>query len=488
MPDSLKSTAHQVLDALPCSVTMPAGAGKTELIAAISAQVAAREARTLILTHTHAGVDALRRRLTRFSVTASNATVRTIDAWCFDLIKHVPQLAQRNVPEHPDWSQSAAYHQAAERAVKTASVQRMLRVSYDAILVDEYQDCMLSQHGVVLALAESVPTGVLGDPLQGLFRFGGNHPVDWDADVSHMFPDLPVHVHPWRWHQTNPALGQWLLSIREDLLAGLTVDLSSAPIRWVQATGPQGQNQVCYRSLTSTGSVVALGHFRNDCVSVSSRLGGNFTVMEPVDSSTMQDFARLVDGGDPLMIASGTVDFAMSCASRVAAHVPAQARRRLGSGKALTTRTAERRESFAALNALLEHPGPEEVRIALQSLRQLSGVNLHCREAWNDTIAALRNAVQSDSPQPVTDALLAVRNHRRVSGRRPEARSVGRPLLVKGLEYDHVILLGADRYNAEELYVALTRGSQSVTVLSKSRILTPRQPTTRRLPRHAAKR
>lgn len=51
------------------------------------------------------------------------------------------------------------------------------------------------------------------------------------------------------------------------------------------------------------------------------------------------------------------------------------------------------------------------------------------------------------------------------------ARVVSRPLLVKGLEYDHVIILNPGNYSAQELYVALTRGSKSVTVISDSSVI-----------------
>jgi hypothetical protein len=50
---------------------------------------------------------------------------------------------------------------------------------------------------------------------------------------------------------------------------------------------------------------------------------------------------------------------------------------------------------------------------------------------------------------------------------------VSRPLLAKGLQYDYAVLLDADRYNAAELYVALSRGCRAVTVLSSSPVLTP---------------
>ena len=51
--------------------------------------------------------------------------------------------------------------------------------------------------------------------------------------------------------------------------------------------------------------------------------------------------------------------------------------------------------------------------------------------------------------------------------------AVGRPLLIKGLEFDHAFVLaaGAVEFNREELYVALTRGSSTLTIASDAALL-----------------
>jgi hypothetical protein len=76
----------------------------------------------------------------------------------------------------------------------------------------------------------------------------------------------------------------------------------------------------------------------------------------------------------------------------------------------------------------------------------------------------------------VAQALSRIRNYRRVVGRGREGRVISRPLLIKGLEYDHALVLNAERLSATELYVALSRGRKSLTVVSKSRYLTPGTP------------
>ena len=62
----------------------------------------------------------------------------------------------------------------------------------------------------------------------------------------------------------------------------------------------------------------------------------------------------------------------------------------------------------------------------------------------------------------------------RHKGRPMNRRNViGTTLLVKGLEFDHAIVLEADSLSKKELYVALTRGAKSLTIISSSIVLNP---------------
>src|SRR5699024_2012217 len=144
----------------------------------------------------HAGVEALRRRMSKYGVGRDQVVVRTIDSWAYDLIVHFPDLAGFVVGDAPDSSESAAYHRAAARAARSRAVQKMLRVSYTNLFIDEYQDCLIDQHALVVALSETIPTAVFGDPLQSLFNFSSNKPVDWGSDVAPLFPMVEVQSRP----------------------------------------------------------------------------------------------------------------------------------------------------------------------------------------------------------------------------------------------------------------------------------------------------
>lgn len=474
MPDapSLADGVQAVREGMPCSVSLPAGCGKTELIAAVVAATAADRGTALVLTHTHAGVDALRRRMAKFEVPRDQVVVRTIDSWAFDLISHFPQLAELDVPPAPDWDRSAEYHRGAATAAQSRAVHKMLRLSYDIVLVDEYQDCLVDQHALVVALAGAVPTAVLGDPLQGLFNFGQNVPVDWEGDVLPQFPGVDVDYRPRRWDPDHGDLGAWLVAVRENLVGGRPIDFSTAPVTWVRRDDPRTYVRVCFRSLKLTGSVAVLGQYRPDCVSAASNLQGLYTVMEAIDEKIPARLSDVIDTKSGAEVAKAVVEFAVKASSGLATHIPATKRTRLGGGQSFTTTKDDLQAAYAAITDVRSDPTPANVHTALTEVANLSGVSIHCREAWYEVLRSV--AIATSDECTVAEALLRTRNHTRVAGRRPTDRVVSRPLLVKGLEYDHVLILDPNRYSAQELYVALSRGSQSVTVISDTQVLAAR--------------
>lgn len=467
----IEDAVAAVLSVQPCSVTLPAGAGKTELITATVAEVGQQGGTSLVLTHTHAGVDALRRRMKKFGVTRDQVVVRTIDSWSYDLIAHFPDLAGLAVPTTPDWSRSSEYHLAAARAAASTAVAKMLRLSYANLFVDEYQDCVAEQHRLVVALAETVPTTVLGDPLQGLLTFGKTPPVDWNSDVLPHFPAVEVEHRPRRWEPDHADLGEWLMDVRADLLGGSPVDLEGTPVRWVRKIHDRTFVSECMKALGQKGTIAVLGKRRNDCVAAASKLSGRYSVMEALDEKTTVALAAKIDAGSGAAVAYAMVEFAIKCSVGIPNHISSDKRNRLLEGKSFATMDEGLKPAYEAVVRVRDDPKPAAVRAALQLLGELPEVSVHCREAWNEVSRSLAAAAVDGCT--VAEALQLTRNHARAAGRKAAGRVVSRPLLVKGLEYDHVIILNPSAYDAQELYVALTRGSKSVTVVSEASTLPP---------------
>ena len=97
----------------------------------------------------------------------------------------------------------------------------MLAASYARLIVDEYQDCSIRQHALVAFAAKSLPTAVLGDPMQAIFGFGGDDLADWEDDVCEHFPLAGELATPWRWiNAGTEALGEWLFEVEGSSCVG----------------------------------------------------------------------------------------------------------------------------------------------------------------------------------------------------------------------------------------------------------------------------
>ena len=127
------------------TVTAPAGCGKTQLIA--QALAAHRESKPiLVLTHTNAGVAALRGRLDRAGVPTNAYRLSTIDGWAIRLISSFPGRSAHN-PEILRLAAPArdypAIREAAWKLLQAGHVSEVLKASYAHLIVDEYQDLSL---------------------------------------------------------------------------------------------------------------------------------------------------------------------------------------------------------------------------------------------------------------------------------------------------------------------------------------------------------
>lgn len=86
---------------------------------------------------------------------------------------------------------------------------------------------------------------------------------------------------------------------------------------------------------------------------------------------------------------------------------------------------------------------------------------------------AMKDAQNGDIS--VRSAMEKRRNKLRRVGRRIYGRCLGTTLLTKGLEFDNVVVLNAHEFNCpKHLYVALTRASKRLIVISEKNIIQPR--------------
>ena len=463
-------------------VVAPAGHGKTYLIAESTARSAGRQ---LILTHTYAGVNALRRKMRVLNVSNRSYHIDTIASWALRLSLSYSGTSGWKDERPVDNEQWSALYDACTRLLDHEFIRRIVRASYNGVYVDEYQDCSVAQHCIVVKLARDLPCRILGDPLQGIFDFGGQNPVNWPGDVQANFVRLGVLEVPHRWIQVGAdGLGAWLNNIRRRLEQGRPIDLSADrpdAVRVVQPNADpqslfQSQGNTCrYFTCDRTHTVIAIHkgsqEYKAKCHNLSRNLSGRFSSIEEVEGKDLFSFIRRIDRArtDAARLKE-VIAFAKRCMTAVDQILPAGTVR----GEHVTIRDSTRNpEAARSANAYLAEPTSDNMAALLRAVEETVRVQVIRADLFNRALGVLgKHVLRPDLS--LAEAAEKYHGEFRYKGRPVgRRRLIGTTLLVKGLEFDHAIVLDAASLSKKELYVALTRGARSLTIVSTNSVLNP---------------
>jgi DNA helicase-2/ATP-dependent DNA helicase PcrA len=471
----------QLVASLKCgSVVAAAGCGKTEQIAR-AAQIA--DGHRLILTHTHAGVDALRSRLKTHKVPSEKFRIDTIAGWCLRYAASFPwrsSLTCASPRSNEEWN---AVYEAAARLIRSGAVNGVLASSYSGVFVDEYQDCSGLQHQVIKAIAGYLPVCVFGDPLQAIFDFNGQKPVDWDSDVFPIFGKAGELTTPWRWTNAgNAELANWLAGVRLTLEQGGNIDLTSRPgcVKWESLSrDPTIRHATIVRTCLNVMGmaidapliVIADPANINARTSLAQKLAtAGFSNIEPLGSKYLYEYAKKIEDAKGFPRLEKALDFICDCMVGAEKADFLKAVKSHASGKKCGT--AKFGDLIKVGIAVAEGTAENAVLELLQGFNGKKTTRLFRRELFFSMCSALRikSTRQHDK---LTDVIWDVQNRIRHSGRSIGKRSIGSTLLVKGLEFDHAVIIHANNMSRKDWYVALTRATTSVTILSPSACFSP---------------
>ena len=468
-----ETLADEIVRRSSVSVEMPAGTGKTWTLAACAQIIAANGERTLILTHTNAGVYAIRAKLAATKTPHDQVHVSTITSFAFELVRSYSTLAGVIVPETPDWDDSIKYLEGACRVLENRHIQHVIAASFTHLLVDEYQDCTHLHHRLILSIKSVIPkTAVFGDRLQGIFGF--KEPlVDWATDVTANFSTLKAEIQPHRWRSHNQELGAWILDCRKLLVPGNQLDLSKdLPDGASFVTGgPDGQalRWVAGKSRAKGETTVVITASANPdgARSVASKLRG-YVVMEDIGGSFMSKQLQTLATLSASQYAAWLATFLKKCfVGYSGLDKPLIDKLRNGTSVVKLKRD-KITATVTALDSVRESPSLISLGRAMRTIQRSKEARLYAEEAWQDTLAAIERCALDPSRTLVAE-LARVRDRLRYSGRTERYQIVSRTLLIKGLEYDHVIIADLRTItDACHLYVALSRARKTLTIVGAS--------------------
>lgn len=482
----------------------PAGYGKTHTIVECLKHTTGCQ---LILTHTHAGVASIKEKIQKSNIASNKYTVETISSFAQKYVN-----AFYTGTDIPDQDNSNEYHpfiiDKATTIFKSKVAKNVIKATYTGLFVDEYQDCTKPQHKMVLALSESLKTHILGDHLQGIFDFHGEL-VDFATDLSDFEKVEPLST-PHRWHQdgNNSELGDKLKEFRDLLekkavidfalynVEGLhLVNVNSVDIRDSRSVYRQSLDKLIlnpesdpafdnlliivpeYNEVKDDGHKVPKGDIK-DRAQIRSQIdySKSLTLIEAIDDRSFYSLAKIID------TSCSSIKRARKPIKRIKTDVLEKIFNNPGLNNWFNENGIKNKRADAdkikasalkiKINLFISDPSPSNMNDIILELKN----NLKIKYKREGLLYAVLNALKHSDMEGIS-VYEAMKNHRNVirrSGRKIKGKCIGTTLLTKGLEFDTVAILDADKFDCpKHLYVALTRCCKKLIIFSSQNTISP---------------
>ena len=448
------------------AIVAPAGHGKTEMIVDI---VLASEGKQLLLTHTNAGVDALKARLNYKKVKVKKYNVLTIAAFCIRWCMAYKQTAELPCFNGFDNVDYDSLYPAVKKIFENGWAGYILKNTYTSVIVDEYQDCTLDQHSLVVALNAFLPVYVLGDPLQGIFDWKRKDAqvrlVDWD---NIEFESIEVHTEPWRWKETNPELGKYLSRQRELLLPALRKDKVVVLIvpegNYLSVITPEQFDRNEYKLYKAYKSILYITKLQYKQLSVCQRQAWRFQYDETQELQDLFSFARRFENENGFIRSVAVLDFMYTCATKVSTELKSYYSN-LIKEKRDFSRIRNHTELAKPLQAICDSVDYQAMTDILHWLRHFPGSKIYRRELYSEMFRSI--VYTKEHGCSLAEAAKQIRLN---PGLRKDYSGCkclsSRTVLSKGLEFDCVLIDMVDPLRAKDFYVALTRARYEVILIS----------------------
>jgi DNA helicase-2/ATP-dependent DNA helicase PcrA len=425
------------------------------------------------LTHTHAGTHSIKKRIISKNISLRVADVTTIDSFCLDWVYAYPVLSNLDVyGVELDWAQ---IRKAFLNLIENDHIKKIIKLKWKGLILDEYQDCDLDQHNIALKLSKLLPTRIFGDPLQGIFDFNGAS-FNWDFDVLTNFEQVAFEIIPVRWLTTCPELGDWLLKKRNELISENKVTFQNSPasINLIRTNDYLSMIKISNRiARTNPGeSILIINHQAAQCHNTAKSLVGLFKSIEELEFIDLKEFAKAYDATSDdkkfSYIINNLKKFVIGINNNLLNNLD-----HLKKGKILKNEYyLKNKNVLDDLSQKMLVWDISEIISVLELLTKLQGFKVFRLEAWVLMLEAFKNLSLSNS-NTLEEATRSVVNKYRYIGRRPHLRIVARIRLIKGLDFDHVIIYNfQDLKNVKEAYVALTRAKKSITIFADKETFT----------------
>lgn len=402
-------------------IIAPAGCGKTETIINIIKKHNSNK-KVLVLTHTNAGVENVEERLKKKGISLSLCNVYTIASFCLKYVNSFKVCSQIS-----DDSFNSIYN-GMDKLLDNKHIKKVLTNTYSLMLVDEYQDCSLLQHEIIKKVSKIMNYKLFGDSLQKIYDFSDKC-VDINSIMNKDFPFLGNLDYPWRW-ENNKELGNWIMDHRKKLennTSSYKFQSFLPTVEYIEFNDYIELRKIAYKLLNYNGSNVILFNIENQAQSFCKTLGGKYYYQEEVECKSLKNIINNIDNFNYSNVIK---DFILIC-----------------------------QNSFTNFKTLYSN--------ILNKIESNPEIKIYRKELWNVLKDIIKKLAINNNNKKAIEILLNIRNSRNYNKKFKYKNLVSRILLVKGLEFENVLLVNPNELSKELLYVAISRPTKHLIIAQK---------------------
>jgi len=216
--------------------------------------------------------------------------------------------------------------------------------------------------------------------------------------------------------------------------------------------------------------VIGVRNWRTACHKLSGLLNNSYTVFEDAEGSDLLEAARKIEAKVGLARVAVLIEIAQ-CWLTISNHNLDSLVKSLEKNKPPAVKDPVVAAIYQFLVAVRGTPDLGALLPAMRAIEQLPGAKYRSREVWQGLVEGVATA-SAKQGLSIRDAIWHRRDLMRRVGRHPPQHCLSTPLLVKGLQCDHGLVLDtAELKAAEWIYVAMTRASKSLTVLGSTPVV-----------------
>jgi len=453
----------------------PAGYGKTYTIANCLHFIEENNlGKHLILTHTHAGIISIKEKLNKLKVSTRFYSVETITSLAQ---KFVLSFYRGKIPNQEDSDEYYSFIiEKAKEIIKIKPITEIIKASYTGLFVDEYQDCTLDQHSLILEISKLLKTHILGDPLQGIFSFAGTLVnLESQIDMGDFFLHQQILEEPWRWKNgNNEELGEQLGHIRTELINNKQINISNyKEIETIITDNYLYNSSKIYEIIKAHNNVLFIDSLS---ININSRIiflqhfSNIPTLIESIDDKDFYLLAKKIDEATAINIIP-TLKHILTKLSN-----ESLVKKWFNDKDLIKKQLIDDQKSSETLSIPIDNfkkmLSKYDIKIIIQEFFKLPNSKSRCYR--KDLFSSLISTIEDSEINKISvyEAMVKRRNNIRRMGRKEYGKCVGTTLLTKGLEFDTVVVLNAHNFkDIKNLYVALTRASKNLIVFTDNPIL-----------------